>query len=194
MRQQVAREQAQLDALKVSGAPDMVLKLKQRQIDALNARLAGLTAALEGATNQGKPNERTPALYQRIPQEAARTSEADGEGTLRSAAEVAASVYRPGESPSESGPGRATQQREEFVLQRWARQSGLILPKGEFDQQWEAQGKQGGGENDVYFSPDGKFAIKRNNLAFHSSYLEFFERLALHNWLFPEAKMHLIGF
>jgi serine/threonin/tyrosin kinase-like protein len=36
--------------------------------------------------------------------------------------------------------------------------------------------------------------VKRNNLAYHDSYLQYFERLAIHNWLFPESKLHFIGF
>jgi len=49
------------------------------------------------------------AISQRIPPAAASALEADGEGTLREAAQVAASVHRPGESPSEAEPGRAKQ-------------------------------------------------------------------------------------
>ena len=39
----------------------------------------------------------------------------------------------------------------------------------------------------------GALVHKRNNLAFHTSYLEFFERLALHNWLFPDTAYTFIG-
>ena len=56
-------------------------------------------------------------------------------------------------------------------------------------------GRQGGciegGENQIYLA--GALVYKRNNLAFHTSYLEFFERLALHNWLFPDTAYTLIG-
>ncbi|WP_246859667.1 hypothetical protein [Spirosoma sp. KCTC 42546] len=42
------------------------------------------------------------------------------------------------------------------------------------------------------FQQNGVF-YKRNNLAFHTSYLEYFERLALHNWLFPDTIYWLEG-
>ncbi len=41
---------------------------------------------------------------------------------------------------------------------------------------------------------DGRTVWKRNNLSYHHSWQEYFERLLLHNWLFPEAPMALQGF
>lgn len=49
-----------------------------------------------------------------------------------------------------------------------------------------------GGEHQVF--SDGGIAYKRNNLAFHTSYFEYFERLVMHNWLFPDTFYWFEGF
>ena len=36
--------------------------------------------------------------------------------------------------------------------------------------------------------------VQTNNMFLHSTYLEFFHRLAMHNYLFPEAPVKLEGF
>ena len=50
----------------------------------------------------------------------------------------------------------------------------------------------GGQENDVYL--EGNRAFKCNNLSYHLSYADFFDRLALHNLLFPGAPLQFEGF
>lgn len=35
--------------------------------------------------------------------------------------------------------------------------------------------------------------MKRNNVAFHTSYFEYFERLIVHNWLFPDTYYTFLG-
>ena len=51
-----------------------------------------------------------------------------------------------------------------------------------------------GAEQYVYFKGNVPYVTKFNNLRFHESPLEYFDRLALHNYLFPEAPYELIGF
>jgi hypothetical protein len=71
----------------------------------------------------------------------------------------------------------------------------LILPRGEFDHRWKTQVEPvGGQENQVIFV--GRNTVrKRTDIAvFHTGYLEYFCRLALHNALFPQAPVDLIGF
>ena len=67
----------------------------------------------------------------------------------------------------------------------WAIQQDLLLDADEFTNQWIAYGRVEGGEHQVY-QINGVF-YKRNNLAFHTSYLEYFERLVMHNYLFPDT-------
>jgi len=51
-----------------------------------------------------------------------------------------------------------------------------------------------GAEQYVYMRDGDPYVTKFNNLNFHETPLEFFDRLALHNYLFPEAQYELIGF
>jgi len=69
-----------------------------------------------------------------------------------------------------------------------------LWPEGEFEGHWRAQGEQQGEEHHVYSTADGKTVIKRNNLKYHASFLEYFERVALHNHLFPQSRLHFLGF
>ncbi len=75
--------------------------------------------------------------------------------------------------------------QEASALLEWAIRNDLLLDADEFTRRWIAYGCIEGGEHQI-FQKDGIF-YKRNNLAFHTSYLEYFERLALHNWLFPDT-------
>ena len=84
--------------------------------------------------------------------------------------------------------------KEEVALYLWAKKNGHLLNNKEFDAQWVRDGKKGEAENEVYYDETKHAWIKRNNLSYHSSYLEFFHRLALHNISFPEAPYELIGF
>ena len=67
-----------------------------------------------------------------------------------------------------------------------------MLDAASFERQWRRQGRIGGQENDVYLTANRVF--KRNNLSFHLSYADFFDRLALHNQLFPGAPLRFEGF
>ncbi len=55
-----------------------------------------------------------------------------------------------------------------------------------------AFGEIEGGEHQV-FQARGWF-YKRNNMAYHSSYLEYFHRVVLHNYLFSETAVRFEGF
>lgn len=74
----------------------------------------------------------------------------------------------------------------------WSRQHRRLLDAPAFEQKWIAQGRIGGQENDVYLEDSRVF--KRNNLSFHLSYLDFFDRLVLHNLFFPGAPLRFEGF
>lgn len=80
---------------------------------------------------------------------------------------------------------------EATALSEWAAEIGWLLPADEFTRHWKEGGNIEGGENQVYLA--GALVYKRNSLAFHTSYLEFFERLTLHNWLFPDTAYTFVG-
>lgn len=83
---------------------------------------------------------------------------------------------------------------EAKYLREWANKHGLMLNNNEFTKKWIEQGRMGETENENYFDEASQRWFKRNNLIYHSNYLEFFYRMALHNQLFPEAPLTLEGF
>lgn len=114
---------------------------------------------------------------------------------LEAAAHVARGVHGSGAAlTARASPQavRSLKAREAEALRVWARQERLILDAADFEQRWQKQGCIGGQENDVHLAANRIF--KRNNLAFHLSYADFFDRLALHNLLFPGAPLRFGGF
>jgi len=83
---------------------------------------------------------------------------------------------------------------ESKYLYQWAKEKGLLMDNNLFDQNWTSQGRKGEAENNVYYDESSGRWFKRNNLSYHSTYLDFFYRLALHNQMFPEAIYELEGF
>lgn len=80
---------------------------------------------------------------------------------------------------------------EAQVLSDWASDASLLLSSDDFTRQWFEFGNAEGGEHQI-FQADGIYH-KRNNMAFHTSYLEYFERVMLHNWLFPDTAYAFLG-
>lgn len=79
-------------------------------------------------------------------------------------------------------------------LKYWAEQVGLLMDNDEFEREWIAQGRKDGAENSVYFDEESQRWFKRNSLSYHTTYLEFFYRLSMHNVMFPETSYSLEGF
>ncbi len=89
---------------------------------------------------------------------------------------------------------KAAKPLEVKALRAWAVRNRRMLDDHHFEQNWESDGSRGESENDVYFDEASQRWYKRNSLMFHSTYLEFFQRLAMHEHLFPEAPLRLEGF
>jgi glycosyltransferase involved in cell wall biosynthesis len=114
--------------------------------------------------------------------------------TIEAAARVARGVHGSGEALTARKPPdvvRALKLSERIVLQAWAEPKGLIVDATAFEAKWIGQGRIGGQENDVYVDVGRVF--KCNNLSYHLSYADFFDRLALHNLLFPGAPLRFEG-
>ncbi|MBK1835188.1 phosphoribosylformylglycinamidine synthase subunit PurQ [Roseibacillus ishigakijimensis] len=71
--------------------------------------------------------------------------------------------------------------------------SDQFLSQESFDAEWEAAGKLGGAEQQVYPERDGTHFVKANNGSYHGSWLQYLERLHLHRLLFPETAYELLG-
>lgn len=79
---------------------------------------------------------------------------------------------------------RAVRPIEIRNLLKWATSSGNLLDASEFIERWRADGETGGSEQRIY---------KANDLSFHSSLLEFFHRLEMHEKLFEATAYRFEG-
>jgi len=68
-----------------------------------------------------------------------------------------------------------------------------MLDAREFTRKWDDQGRKGETEHAIYFDESTARWFKLNNLSNHGNWLEYLHRLALHNWLFPEAQLRFEG-
>lgn len=84
--------------------------------------------------------------------------------------------------------------REQEALCQWAKDQGHLLDAREFTEKWKSDGKRGETENEVYYDDEQGTWLKRNDLSYHDTYLSFLQRVALHNQLFPESPLTLLGF
>ncbi len=89
---------------------------------------------------------------------------------------------------------KAIKVQEREALQEWAIQQGLMYPADLFQEQWEAQGRMAGAEHHVYFDEASKLVVKRNIMGNHDTWLQYFQRIAIHNHFFPAVAYKLVGF
>ncbi len=83
------------------------------------------------------------------------------------------------------------QEIEIKIVEDYAKENNIWIPLSEVFN-LGIQG-QSGNENDTYFSPDG-FVYKVNNLMNSGNISSLFERLLIHNQIFPETAYELVGF
>lgn len=141
--------------------------------------------------------ERKTYRPERLPQAAERSL---GEGGLRAALDVARRIHETGEATLFTEPQTKDERweinqtlriREYEALRSYANSQQLWLDGNEFTRLWVDQGEIEGGEHQVIYFHSRVF--KRNNLYYHSNWLEYFHRLVLHNWLFPETMIRFEG-
>lgn len=134
-------------------------------------------------------------MLERLPPSLQQAYEAVGDRTLNEAARIARGVHRAGRTLTAREPPAVIaeiKQAERVALRVWAESCSVLSDDRAFTEQWKAQGRISGQENDVLL--DGGLVRKRNNLTFHLTYVDFFDRLALHNLLFPGAPVKFEGF
>ena len=89
---------------------------------------------------------------------------------------------------------RTVKPLEGTALLAWAKREGMLRDGRQFEQRWQEGGKQQGAEHDVFFDPATQPWFKRNHLTYHGNWLEYLQRLQLHNWLFPATALKWEGF
>ncbi len=92
-------------------------------------------------------------------------------------------------------PAGATRAAEETALSTYAADHGALLDPNEFFSRWRDSGANGGQEHQVVVGDSGEPVEKRTNVPyFHDSWAGYFDRIRLHNVLFPEASIIIKGF
>jgi hypothetical protein len=83
---------------------------------------------------------------------------------------------------------------EEARLRNWAKQNDFWITEQNFLAVYESRFVASGAEQKVYLKEDGKKVIKVNLGRFHSTWLEYFNRLLFHAFLFPATRYTTVGF
>lgn len=123
-------------------------------------------------------------------------ADAGGEKLLAAAAVLGGlpRAVRP-DSRAAVGLNREVRAAESSALRAFAVSSGLLLDGEEFERRWKEQGEMGGSENDIIYDEATGRVWKRNRVdVMHVSWVQFFDRMLLHNAHFPEAPLRLEGF
>ncbi|MES2309454.1 MAG: hypothetical protein V4507_11415 [Verrucomicrobiota bacterium] len=139
--------------------------------------------------------------YERSPK-ASQTKSGTGRGNLETAQDVVERGLRSIQQDLGQGSFIESEQAlktklktiEQQALEDWASQNNLILNSEEFNKNWLDQGEMRGREHFVYYEEKSNQWIKKNNLAYHDCYSQYFLRLFLHNQIFPETPYELMGF
>ena len=99
------------------------------------------------------------------------------------------------EAEAQFNSAGATRAAEEYALLAFAENNGLLLNPIAFFSRWRDSGANGGQEHQVVVGDSGRPVEKRTNVPyFHASWAGYFERIWLHNVLFPEASITIKGF
>lgn len=83
---------------------------------------------------------------------------------------------------------------EEVALREWAKENHSWLDEQNFLQQYSERQIGAGAEQKVFLKLDGLTVIKINAGRFHGTWLEYFNRLLFHAFLFPATKYTTVGF
>jgi len=123
--------------------------------------------------------------------------------TTRQSALIAATSQRTSRAAQSAEPisrkeraryNGAVRPLEEAALIAFAKQNGLWISEPDFNKEWADRKIGRGAEQQVYLSYNGRTVIKVNEGSYHGTWLDYFNRLILHSFLFPSTKYTTIGF
>lgn len=83
---------------------------------------------------------------------------------------------------------------EETDLKNWAISNNLYVSEEQFKFQFNSRFIGEGAEQKVYLKDDGLSVVKANSGRFHGNWLEYFNRLLFHAFIFPSTKYLTAGF
>jgi hypothetical protein len=104
-----------------------------------------------------------------------------------------------GEDPGEPAAGRIFVSRELIVaqataLKTWAVEMDCLLDGEEFFQEWEVSNAEEGAEHRVVYQEGVVFKVYGGLASSRRGYAEYFDRLVMHNQLFPDTSVWFEGF
>lgn len=104
--------------------------------------------------------------------------------------EAVASYLRRSESTiQEIKNSKLYRKRETERLKAYITNNNLLVYATELGNHFE-----GGAEQEVYLSDDGKNVFKTNSCAFYNTWEDYLHNLLLHNYFFPDTTYELVGF
>lgn len=130
-------------------------------------------------------------------------SHEDPNGTTRKAAGICGASQSASEAAKRAEPvgreerssfGRQVKLFEEEALKTMAIADGLWVNAHDFYRQYSNQYIGEGAEQKVYLKEDGKTVLKINPGRFHTTWLDYFNRLLFHAFFFPATKYTVVGF
>lgn len=147
-------------------------------------------SAIDGENKQ-EPEQPIQRLSREEEKGRDRAGEINAESTILTERVHRAVAQELGINPSDLSKGQIIKEEEKY-LEEYAKAKGVWI-----DDLYEYFGRvpdDYGQENKVYYTEDGKYAVKTNMGVFNESWLDFLDRMALHNYLFPESAYTLEGF
>lgn len=147
--------------------------------------IAELESILEQAGNGRGSDTRARAIGLR------RAFQAAEDVARRGARSVSPAERLPSKEPI--GFNRRIAKGESQALRKWVRDNGFIRSYADFEAKWKAGGEQRGVEHRVYFDPESRRYFKLTNRPNNNTWVEYFQRMQIHNTLFPDTAYRLEG-
>lgn len=154
-----------------------------------------IQADLLKLTEDDKTKEYEGATVQRLSEEEERGRDRAGEINAESAILTervhSAVAQKLGINPSDLSKGQIVKEEESY-LEEYAKEKGVWVEN--LNEKYGDTPDDAGQENEVFYSEDGKTVTKLNSGVMNDNWLDFTDRIALHNHLFPEAPYTIVGY
>lgn len=191
------RRQEELDSADVSKGGKLPIQGYDAFYEEVNAKYDAELSALENKpeSETNKKTEYEGPTVQRLSEEEERGRDRAGEINAESAILTervhSAVAEKLRINPSNLSKGQITPEEENY-LEKYAKEKGVWTDN--LNEKYGDKPDDFGQENEVFYSEDGKTVTKLNSGVMNDNWLDFTDRIALHNHLFPEAPYTIVGY
>lgn len=118
---------------------------------------------------------------------------------LSSATTLLSRVHEYSQLPAPVTQDDRLQLRDQLVhketpeLLDWSKKKGILHDQYEFERLWKEQGSIAGQEQQVVVNPDGRTVTKRKTLLPNETWLDYLNRISIHNKLSPSTAYEFAG-